>query len=336
MSKFTRRALFALGLAGLLAGWMTIDGKQGIAEQTCPDISLGEAEEDCPWAAQARALQGVAAQGGAVAVELRKLAPQLVAALEQDQVRDEWKDLWGQSINFDELAQGIIVDPGILEAIGELMDVELPGLAERHVHAGLEHTYGYLFSTLRTQFGYKRARWVRADIEKGFGLPRGLLGPSPATGTLFSNVTYFIGRIAFARNAQQLAVLTAEEDGVPAELKALDYGKLKPTRLVETFSAGPGRQVVLATDFVRFPSAPAAATDNSALLVYSVLDPLSGERARLVTAFPVTEGFMKTALDPANLGQDKKIVTRYNAYLPDVSGKSFTGFRYVSDAGEGT
>jgi hypothetical protein len=334
MSVFAKRGMFALGLFALVLGGISLRSVRVSAEGTCPDTGQGETAEDCPWAGYARALQVVAAAGGSVTLEARKIAPELVRSLEADQARDEWKELWGQSINFDELAKGIIVDPAILEALGEVMDVELPGLAERHVHAGLEHTYGYLFSTLKTSFGYKRARWVRADIENGFGLSRGLLGPTPSEGTLFSNVTYFAGRIAFAGNANQLEVLAAEDAGVPGELKALDYASLKISRLREAFSPEPGRQVVLATDLVRFPKVALPPPGNAGLLVYSVLDTRQSALPVLITAFPVSESFIAAALDPANLGEGKPIVTRYNAYLPDVSGKTFTGLRYLSGSGE--
>src|SRR5205823_4357190 len=109
--------------------------------------------------------------------------------------------LWGTSINYDELAKAIIVHPAILRALDKSfvshapmevqnIDAQAPesvatarllGVAPTHdpaghplAHAGMEHTYGYLFSVLKTSFGYKRARWVSGESERGFGLKTGL------------------------------------------------------------------------------------------------------------------------------------------------------------------
>src|SRR5690242_5335072 len=93
-------------------------------------------------------------------------------------------DLWGTSSNFDESAKLSIVEPGVLSAIGEIARVKLAGPI---VHAGLQHTYGYLLSTISTPYGFKRDRWSNTALEQGFGLPADVLGPNPSQGTLLAN-----------------------------------------------------------------------------------------------------------------------------------------------------
>ena len=58
--------------------------------------------------------------------------------------------LWGRSVNADENTGETIVHPAILAAIGALAGVPMRG---RFVQAGLQHTYGYLFSLIDTPYG---------------------------------------------------------------------------------------------------------------------------------------------------------------------------------------
>src|SRR5262249_2770464 len=97
-------------------------------------------------------------------------------------------------VNVDEYAGQTIVHPEILRAIGELAGVRMRSPV---VHAGLQHTYGYLFSLIETPYGAKRDRWVTTDLETGFGLELSLLGEKPHDGTLLANLTWFLGRIVF-------------------------------------------------------------------------------------------------------------------------------------------
>src|SRR6185437_3416867 len=123
-------------------------------------------------------------------------------------------------------------------------------------HAGMEHTYGYLFSTLKTAFGYKRARWVHGDTERGFGLQVGALGPDTpkvSGGSLFSNATYFFGRIAFRDNPELLAALKRGSKAVAKQILQFDYTSLKTIRLEETIAS---KNVSLRTDLVPFAIKP--------------------------------------------------------------------------------
>jgi hypothetical protein len=300
----------------------------------CPLVSEGETAEDCPWAQVARALVADPSNPDRAAA-IQKYLPGLSGNIVADSVLSDVKKLWGRSINFDEYAHGIIIDNGTIDALLKMFDAPLRN--DRIVHAGLEHTYGYLFSILKTPFGYKRARWVRDDIEKGLGLPRGLLGPTPPQGSLFQNVSYLIGKIAFQNDPAQLAILNTSLSGAPQQLKDLDYRSLKVTRLEETADVATmdkrsgrkgKRSVTLRTDFVQFKEKVPFST-NTALLVYSVND-TTENGPKLISAFPVEQTFVDRAIDPTGLGDQKPIQARYNIYVDGLSGQpSVTGTRKV-------
>lgn len=294
-----------------------------------------------------------AGQDKQVAKYLKQLLPDLDRALQSDSLRTSWKNFWGRSINFDELANGVIVHPAILQALNDRFKSNAPLILDniragsvkgidsakllgtpsttdpaghQLAHAGLEHTYGYLFSVLKTSYGYKRARWVEGEIEKGFGLKPGVFGPRPESGTLFANVTYFTGQIAFRGKERKLTSLRKGGERLPAELKSFDFAKLNTTRLEETVEAldpsGAKRNVIFRTDLVAFIHPQ----KNTHLLVYSVEDPSDGGHV-LITAFPVASSFVDTVMNPDNLGEGKPVQSRYNAFVEGVTGKKLTGVR---------
>jgi hypothetical protein len=307
---------------------------------TCPDASQGEKPEDCPWAGLARGLESVAAQNGSVIQGLEKEEPLLYSQMKADSLRKDWLDLWGYCINFDELARGIIISPSIIDSLvdwfappsGKPFIVNVGTSSREIVHAGVQHTYGYLFSNLKTSFGYKRARWVRDTLDRGFGLPIGTLSPLPKLGSLFSNATYFAGRIAF--KSEPTILKTLERDASKAVSPAIvnyDFDSLKPARLEEVVHTETG-DVIIRTDFVPFPHQVDGDT-NTHWLIYSIADNRSASEqqhrtpAQLITAFPVETSFVEAALAADGLGENKPIVTRYNAYVEGLSFKSLTGIR---------
>jgi hypothetical protein len=300
---FFRAIVFCLAFMGL--SWLA----RAAELPGCPDIAWGETAEDCPWAGAARAL--------AAGETWDRALPEFRERLEADARLEGLKAAWGRSLNYDELARGVIVEPAILDALGAMLGVA--GREDRVVHAGMEHTYGYLFSVLRTPFGFKRARWVRGELEAGFGLPAGTLGPAPAEGSLFANVTYFAGRVAFRGE------LTLPAESVAAATVLYPYEELAVARLEEAVSSP--RPVRLRTDLVAFPHPPAAADANSHLLVYSVHD----GGPKLITAFPVNRAFVARVLDPSGLGADKPVATRYNAYVEGLTGNASIGERRIAE-----
>jgi hypothetical protein len=306
------------------------------AESTCPITAENETTLDCPWAAIARDL--IPAYEG---VEDRTEATKRTVAALSEKASDFWKrlaadakktgrakQLWGRSLNYDEFAKGMIVPEPVIDAILERARVPTRGhgirtaLAPRVVHAGVEHTYGYLLSNLKTPYGYKRLRWVRPDIEKGFGLAEDSISPTPKDGGLLANVTYFAGRIAFrgGHPAEKKARQILDQmGGVSKSIRSYGYGGLHGRRLKETLILSENRTVEIRTDFIPFTAASGEATGgNTELLIYSVRDGAE-KLPYLVTAFPIAKGFSDTALDAKNLGSGKPISTRYNLFVPGVT-----------------
>lgn len=278
----------------------------------CP--IAGEAAVDCPWA-------GVGREAAADAHRVLALrAPQIVAQLARDAGAPAMLGVWGAALNYNQIPGGFSADPVVAPAIVD----ELTALAgatpraDRVVHAGVQHTYGYLFSVLATPFGFKRARWVQPAINDGFGLPAGTIAPVPVAGTLLGNVTWLAGAIAFAHEPELAAAHSAPALVSPA-VQALDPGALHVLRLTEAVQVA-GRTVELRTDFVDLPHPSEAA---AALLIYSVRD---AGAARLITAFPITAAARdKYAAAPA--GDRQPITTQYNAWIDGLTGAKLNGTR---------
>ena len=279
----------------------------------CPQKDSQEKAEDCPWAGAARLLNETADNNGDLGPVFSAHAPGILRQLDADRGNAAVLKLWGESINYDELAAGEIVHPGILGFLAARLGAALP--RGKIIHAGLEHTYGYLFSLLPTKFGFKRARWVRPDIEDGLGLPRGTAGPAPSEGTLLANITCLAGGIALKDDPAALALLEKVSAGCGGAARAFVSRGIARTRLAETVVLAGGRQVALRTDFVPFKKNSGG---NTHLLVYSVYDSAAGQ-AYLITAFPVNAGFVQNALNPAGLGGKKPVQTRYNALIEGLT-----------------
>lgn len=297
----------------------------------CPDTSLGESPEDCPWSKIARDMQAAAAKHGDVLKVLQREHPLLYSQIHSDLGRQDWMDLWGNAINFDELAKGVVVAPEIIDELMKMVASSSKRSEHAIVQAGIQHTYGYLFSTLKTSFGYKRARWVRDTLDRGFGLPIGTLSPLPKSGTLFSNATYFAGRIAFRDEPAALKILAQGNHDVSPSLTSFHFESLKPIRLEETIRTESG-DVILRTDLVPFVN-KVDGQGNTHWLVYSVADRRNlgkgaSATSKLITAFPVDSPFVETVMNPENLGEDKPIVTRYNAYVDAITGAPHSGSRH--------
>lgn len=274
--------------------WLVV----AVALGTCPDPSVDgghEGPRDCPWAAIARA-----AETGDAARVLAEAAPKIWRDAARDRAASALHAAWGTSRNFDEHVKASIVAPPILEALGQRLGVNGRGEV---LHAGLQHTYGYLFSTLWTSFGYKRARWVDGELERGLGLPDGLLGPAPKAGTLYANVTCTLAKIAFDDGGwQRLAPACARSTAT--EIMALRTHQRAHDHWLERAA-----DVILRTDL--YPLSP-----SRYLLVYAaVID----HEWKLLTSFPVDEA-MAQSLRAQPTGDGLPISARYNAVVPGLVG----------------
>mgnify|MGYP001576248246 CR=1 FL=1 len=271
----------------------------------------GETSKDSPWAGIAR--EAIREPSRPFQMLLQQYTPTVWSQMRKDSEFPFWMDLWGRSLNFDEGAQQVIVDPNIIDSLIRLF--EAPPRQDSVVHAGVEHTYGYLFSLLHTPYGYKRARWVDGEIERGLGIPIRLLDEDATEGALLSNVTYLLASISLIERTD-LRPWLIESAPQNVHSRIVDWTRTQPLaeirRLIEIVRIG-SRSVTLRTDFVPFHRS-ARRGGNSALLIYSVLDS-ELEGARLISAFPVQQAFVDRALDPDNLGERQPVSTRYNAYV---------------------
>ena len=284
---------------------MTITGviQMNSSYAHCPDESMQETRDDCPWAEITRKL----IESSQLESDFKKLSPEIFNQIKLDQKKSFVFNFWGKSINFDELMQKETVKAEILDVLFAALGTEKR--EDRVCHAGAIHTYGYLFSNLKTSFGYKRARWVKDDIEAGFGLKRGTLGPKPKHGSLLQNITYFAGKVAFQNNP----ILMSELDRLNADDDLKKWKPKNTIRLIESVVLNENRKIELITDFVPFTHEKKS---NSLLLVYSVNDSAL-PHPKLVTVFPVTEGFQQGALK--NLGEKQEVKPRYNAHVPELT-----------------
>lgn len=283
----------------------------------------------------ARKLESAAHSGRALAPLLESTCPQLVRDIRADLASSALLRLWGWSKNWDEFVNAPILDPRIINAICQLGGLHTAKLrTDDAIHAGVMHTYCYLFSRLRTKFGYKRDRWTKGQIAQILDLPQEVLSAEPSRGTLLTNATYLLGRIAFRGDARRMATLRRLRTRVPKEIRRLPFAKLSWSRIVETAKVGQSRQVEFRTDLV--PAIDKAA--KTALVVYSLVDQTSGADASpvLVTAFPTRASVAQQMLDADDFGKRVKIRPRYNAWVSHWPARTVQGERaawHISSSG---
>jgi len=263
---------------------------------------------------------------GLSVADLEAACPWLCHQIIRDAATPELWGLWGRSTNLDELAGVPIVEPSILSAIGELAHVSMVGPG---VHAGLQHTYGYLLSTIQTPFGYKRDRWLRPWLAQGFGLPLDALVPNPTEGTLLSNATLFAGMMAFRGDKMAMHALLRIASSAATSLADISRTRFEQIRIVETLflhdSAGRPYTLKLHSDLVPFPN-PVALTAEKCLLVYSIQDSRQPS-PQLTTFFPITQQFLLEMTQPDRFQRDVEIRLRFNAFVPGLTNASLTGER---------
>ena len=280
-----------------------------------------ETSLDCPWAGAGRLLVEKAENKESLEAIFSEYTPEILKQLNSDKTNLAAFKLWGKSINFDAMMHETIVHPEILSYLAAKLNI--PGPNGKIIHAGMEHTYGYLFSVLETKFGFKRARWVKDDIEVGLGLEKGILGPKPSEGSLFSNITCFAGNISLRNDLSAQDLLKGIS--CPGNLKKYSAGKIRRLRLAETVSLADNRSIVLRTDFI--PFAKTSGSGNAYLLIYSIYDSKS-DKAELITLFPVGKSFVDRGTNIQALGSDKPIKTRYNAWVEGFD-KTINGVREI-------
>lgn len=224
--------------------------------------------------------------------------PKLLAQINLDSKDPYLLMFWGKSYNTDASGNETIVNEDLLKVLHQKFNSYTTG---KSAHAGIIHTYGYLFSLLDTPYGFKRKRWVDQSLNQAFSFENLSLSPDSLDGGLLSNLTYFIGMITL-KNKTNLQLLK----NVSQEIKRYDYDGLKIFHLIEKT-----KDVIIKTSFVTFPK-KISNEDNSYLLIYTIFD-LKLDKEFLITAFPVNQKTFLNAQDIKNLGKNKSISLRYNA-----------------------
>jgi hypothetical protein len=227
------------------------------------------------------------------------------------------------SINYDDLVKEQIVKPSILEVINGICEWQ-PSVqsTNSHVyHAGLLHTYGYLFSQLKTSFGYKRDRWISKNVACALGLPGNIWGPYPYNSHFFINVSFLAASIAFRTEEW----MPKDLKGVALPLQAFDFLRLPSTRIQETICFPNGFDLFLRTDLIKFeiPSE----SGETFLLIYSIRDSRD-KQSFLITLFPVSTETAQKLLSQ-EISEVENIKIQYNAYFQEASSAVYQGIREI-------
>jgi len=260
------------------------------------------------WEALAARVEAAAVRGAAAgAAVLDEHLPVLAEQLRSVRAMPWLLDYWGASRNHDENVGLRIVEPGALKVIAHLARHRLP---VRACHSGLLHTYGYLFSTIRTPFGCKRDRWVEPTVERGLGL-RDVLRPMPRQGSLLHNATWWFARVAWSDDARLRRRLERTVEGVAGDVLDYDYRKLRVTRITERVRLPDRRLVELHSELVAFPHANQRGPQ--ALLIYWYRTTAHGRR--LMTAFPVFADAVRELRARARGRAPVEVRPRYNALV---------------------
>lgn len=208
-------------------------------------------------------------------------------------------DYWTDCTPYDELAKEDILPVQVLEALGIRRTVD-GGVA--HVPAGVMHTYGYLFSQLKTAYGLKGKRWIESRLDERLGLPAGTFSPYTPRGEFASNVTSVLLQLAGERP------------------KLARAARLRPTAKIlgrieqnVTWRALGGEEIsaLVVTRLVELRPLAGFETSDVALLIYEVV---RDGRRRLVTAFPVGRGFADD-LTAAKPSEEASFRPRFNLFI---------------------
>jgi hypothetical protein len=248
---------------------------------------------------------------------LKKENPHLYLQIEKDSKDSHLLGFWGKSLNFDSGAKKQIVADSIISDLHHKFKTDTDN---KIVHAGITHTYGYLFSVLNTPYGYKRRRWVDPTLNYAFALSGNSLSPETMEGGLLSNVTYFAGTIAFKEEGAREALKTLTN--VSNEVLNFDYSKLNTETVEEEITSNPSGDV-LRTTLVKFPF-KREEEENDYWLIYTIYTPKAHKEV-LITAFPIKKDAYKKIIDQESLGPNRPVVVRYNAYLEGQMDQNLTG-----------
>lgn len=242
---------------------------------------------------------------------LAEYHPDLLSQMINDSKEPLLLSFWGKSINFDSNVKKQIVSPFILNEIYKIFNLDInPQFNLNIAHAGVIHTYGYLFSDLETPYGFKRKRWISPTLNYAFDFKENSLSPETISGGLLSNLTYFLGMIVF-QDKSELALIK----NISNEIFTFSFENLKTEVLIETLPL-----VDIKTTFVTLPK-KLPNEENDFLLIYSYLDKKL-KKEWIITAFPITKRTYEGLLLPQTLGDNQVITQKYNAFIEGVKSPS--------------
>lgn len=218
--------------------------------------------------------------------------------------------LWGRSSILDASSNRQILPDTVIQRLGIGSEVTPDG--QRHVHAGLMHSYGYLFSTIETPYGRKGKRWIESRVDERIGIGPGRFAPVPARGEFLANLTWTL--LQSSGTWGHVAPSTRRRI---ESLIAPDLASSRPAAvtdvIAESASAG-GDSLTVKTAFVPLAPIPGLVSSDSYLLIYWTESPHETPPLRLITAFPVAASFRDKVLSESRSPQPFR--PRYNLVLP--------------------
>lgn len=206
---------------------------------------------------------------------------------------------WTDCTVFDELAKAEILPEKAMKGLGIRRDVT-GGVI--HAPAGVMHTYGYLFSQLKTAYGLKGKRWLESRLDERLGLPPGAFSPLAPEGEFAANLTSVLLQVigAPARVSRAASLETPQRT----------LGRVEQRVTWKT----PAGETVKASVFTHLaPLMPLPGFDDPDhfLLIHEVLR--DGEH-RFTTAFPVNKAFADSII-AVKPGTEPVFKPRFNLYV---------------------
>lgn len=250
---------------------------------------------------------------------LKKENPHLHKQIEEDAKDTHLLSFWGKSLNFDSGAKKQIISDNIITDLHSKFHLKID---KKIVHAGITHSYGYLFSVLNTPYGFKRKRWIAPTLNYGFALSGNSLSPETTQGGLLSNVTYFAGKIAFKSESEKARL--DHLGNVSDEIRYFDYKKLDVKFIEEEINHS---HLSLRTALVKLPF-KRSDEENEYWLIYTLLNQKDRNEV-LITAFPIKRDAYNKITDAADLGKNRLIAVRYNAYVAGLMDQKLMGTRKI-------
>jgi hypothetical protein len=210
--------------------------------------------------------------------DLEQTEPDLMRGLADDLGRPAVLDRWGLSTTVGQIGnQQVELVPGpLIEHFAESLGREADPL---RCHAGLAHTYGYLFSPIPTDYGRKRHRWSTQEAAHVLGIPG--RWPLGAPRGVLSTITRVLEHVApLDREPLQL-----DED---AQVAAIVDGELTIS------GSDEGTPWLSRTRIVRRDGLASISDGDELLLVYSLA--VDDGPECYITAFPVSASYAKVVL----------------------------------------